>query len=39
MREEYHMSNMHEFTATFGYPMGGIVVPENKLGLMAPWRG
>ena len=24
-------------TATFGYPVGGIVVPVNKLGLLAPW--
>ena len=26
-------------TATFGYPVGGIVVPVNKLGLVAPWMG
>ncbi len=26
-------------TATFGYPVGGIVVPVNKLGLVAPWLG
>ncbi len=26
-------------TATFGYPIGGIVVPVNKLGLLAPWLG
>jgi len=26
-------------TATFGYPVGGIVVPVNKLGLVAPWVG
>ena len=25
--------------ATFGYPVGGVVVPVNKLGLMAPWLG
>jgi hypothetical protein len=24
-------------TATFGYPVGGIVVPVNKLELVAPW--
>jgi hypothetical protein len=24
-------------TATFGYPVGGIIVPVNKLGLVAPW--
>jgi hypothetical protein len=24
-------------TATFGYPIGGIVVPVDKLGLVAPW--
>jgi hypothetical protein len=24
-------------TATFGYPIGGIVVPVNKLELVAPW--
>jgi hypothetical protein len=23
--------------ATFGYPVGGIVVPVSKLGLVAPW--
>jgi hypothetical protein len=26
-------------TATFGYPVGGIVVPVDKLGLVAPWMG
>ena len=26
-------------TANFGYPVGGIVVPVNKLGLLAPWMG
>ena len=26
-------------TAIFGYPVGGIVVPVNKLGLLAPWVG
>jgi hypothetical protein len=26
-------------TATFGYPVGGIVVPVDKLGLLAPWMG
>ena len=26
-------------TATFGYPVGGIVAPVNKLGLVAPWMG
>jgi hypothetical protein len=26
-------------TATFGYPVGGIVVPVNKVGLLAPWMG
>jgi hypothetical protein len=26
-------------TATFGYPVGGIVVPVNRLGLLAPWMG
>jgi hypothetical protein len=26
-------------TATFGYPVGGIVVPVKKLGLVAPWMG
>ncbi len=26
-------------TATFGYPVGGIVVPVDKLGLVAPWLG
>jgi len=26
-------------TANFGYPVGGIVVPVNKLGLAAPWMG
>ncbi len=26
-------------TATFGYPVGGIVVPVSKLGLVAPWVG
>jgi hypothetical protein len=26
-------------TATFGYPIGGIVVPVNKLELLAPWLG
>ncbi len=25
--------------AAFGYPVGGIVVPVNKLGLLAPWVG
>ena len=26
-------------TATFGYPVGGVVVPVDKLGLVAPWLG
>ena len=26
-------------TATFGYPVGGIIVPVNKLELLAPWMG
>jgi hypothetical protein len=26
-------------TAVFGYPVGGIVVPVNKVGLAAPWMG
>jgi hypothetical protein len=26
-------------TATFGYPVGGVVVPVNRLGLVAPWLG
>jgi hypothetical protein len=26
-------------TANFGLPVGGIVVPVNKLGLVAPWLG
>jgi hypothetical protein len=26
-------------TATFGYPVGGIVVPVNKLELLGPWMG
>jgi uncharacterized repeat protein (TIGR02543 family) len=26
-------------TVTFGYPVGGIVVPVGKLGLVAPWMG
>ena len=26
-------------TATFGYPVGGIVVPVNKLELVAPYLG
>ena len=26
-------------TATFGLPVGGIAVPVNKLGLVAPWMG
>jgi hypothetical protein len=26
-------------TATFGYPVGGVVVPVSKLGLVAPWMG
>jgi hypothetical protein len=26
-------------TATFGYPIGGIVVPVDRLGLVAPWLG
>jgi hypothetical protein len=25
--------------ATFGYPIGGIVVPVDKLGLLGPWMG
>ena len=25
--------------ATFGYPVGGIVVPVDRLGLAAPWMG
>jgi hypothetical protein len=24
-------------TATFGYPVGGIVVPVDRLGLVTPW--
>jgi uncharacterized repeat protein (TIGR01451 family) len=26
-------------TATFSYPVGGVVVPVNKLGLLVPWMG
>jgi hypothetical protein len=26
-------------TATFGYPVGGIVVPVDRLGLVVPWLG
>ena len=26
-------------TATFGLPVGGVAVPVNKLGLLAPWLG
>jgi hypothetical protein len=26
-------------TATFGYPVGGIVMPVNRLGLLVPWMG
>jgi hypothetical protein len=26
-------------TATFGYPVGGFVVPVDRLGLVAPWMG
>jgi len=26
-------------TTAFGYPVGGIVVPVNRLGLLAPWVG
>ena len=26
-------------TATFGLPVGGIAMPVNKLGLLAPWLG
>jgi hypothetical protein len=26
-------------TASFGYPVGGIVVPVSKLGLVTPWMG
>jgi len=26
-------------TVTFGLPIGGIVVPVNRLGLLAPWVG
>jgi hypothetical protein len=26
-------------TATFGYPVGGVVVPVDRLGLLAPWMG
>ena len=26
-------------TAAFGYPVGGIVVPVNKVGLLSPWLG
>ena len=26
-------------TATFGYPVGGIVVPVDKAGLVGPWVG
>ena len=26
-------------TANFGYPVGGVVVPVDKLGLVAPWLG
>ena len=24
-------------TATFGYPVGGVIVPVSRLGLLAPW--
>lgn len=26
-------------TATFSYPIGGVVVPVDKPGLVAPWIG
>jgi hypothetical protein len=26
-------------TATFSYPVGGVVVPVDKLGLVSPWPG
>ncbi len=26
-------------TAAFGYPVGGIVVPVNRLGFAVPWMG
>jgi hypothetical protein len=26
-------------TAIFGYPVGGIVVPVSKVGLVVPWMG
>ena len=26
-------------TAAFGYPVGGVAVPVNRLGLVAPWMG
>jgi len=34
-----HMNQNRTCTATFGLPIGGIVVPVNKLGLLAPWLG
>jgi hypothetical protein len=27
------------YTATFGYPVGGIVVPVDKLEVLLPWLG
>jgi hypothetical protein len=26
-------------TATFSYPVGGVVVPVNRVGLLVPWLG
>ena len=34
-----YMNENRTCTANFGLPIGGIVVPVNKLGLLAPWLG
>jgi sugar lactone lactonase YvrE len=36
---EVTMDDDKTCTATFGYPVGGMVVPVDKLGLLAPWMG
>jgi DNA-binding beta-propeller fold protein YncE len=36
---EVTMDDDKTCTATFGYPVGGIVVPVDKVGLLAPWMG
>ena len=33
------MNENRTCTANFGLPVGGIAVPVNKLGLLAPWLG